>query len=74
MQVSSQLHSQAALPPGKGLPVPIGQEAGWTPELVWILWSREKSRALRESNSGIQLITHRYTAWDISTPKETYYI
>jgi hypothetical protein len=24
-----------ALLPGKGLPVPIGQEAGWSPEPVW---------------------------------------
>jgi hypothetical protein len=24
-----------ALPPGKGPPVPIGQEAGWAPEPVW---------------------------------------
>jgi hypothetical protein len=24
-----------ALPPGKGRAVPIGQEAGWTPEPVW---------------------------------------
>jgi hypothetical protein len=24
-----------ALPPGKGPPVPIGQEGGWAPEPVW---------------------------------------
>jgi hypothetical protein len=24
-----------ALPPGKGPPVPIAQEAGWAPKLVW---------------------------------------
>jgi hypothetical protein len=24
-----------ALAPGKGPPIPIGQEAGWTPEPVW---------------------------------------
>jgi len=24
-----------ALAPGKGLPVPIGQEAGWAPKPVW---------------------------------------
>jgi hypothetical protein len=36
MEVSGQHHSPAALyPPGKGRPVPIGQEAGWAPELVW---------------------------------------
>jgi hypothetical protein len=24
-------------------PVPIEQEVGWTPHLVWIFWGREKS-------------------------------
>jgi len=34
--VSGQLHTQAALPLGKDTPpVPVGEEAGWTPELVW---------------------------------------
>jgi hypothetical protein len=33
--VSGQHHAPAALyPPGKGPPVPIGQEAGWAPEAV----------------------------------------
>jgi hypothetical protein len=33
MGVSGQRHAPAALlPPGKGPPVPIGQEAGWAPE------------------------------------------
>jgi hypothetical protein len=32
MEVSGQLHSPAALLPGKESPVPIGQEAGW----VWV--------------------------------------
>jgi hypothetical protein len=36
MGVSGQLHAPAALlPPGKGPPVPIVQEAGWAPEPVW---------------------------------------
>jgi hypothetical protein len=30
------------LPPGKGPPVPIGQEAGWGPETVWTQEAREK--------------------------------
>jgi hypothetical protein len=25
--------------------VPIGYEVGWAPELVWMLWAREKSLA-----------------------------
>jgi hypothetical protein len=31
----SASRSGRALPPGKGPPVPIGQEAGWAPEPVW---------------------------------------
>jgi hypothetical protein len=42
MKVSGQLQAPAALPPGEKLPVPIEQEAGWVPESVWTLWSREK--------------------------------
>jgi hypothetical protein len=35
-RVSDQRHAPAALySPGKGPPVPIGQEAGWAPEMVW---------------------------------------
>jgi hypothetical protein len=34
-----------ALPPGKGPPVPIGQEAGWAPEPVWTQRLEEKSFA-----------------------------
>jgi len=36
MGVSGQHHAPAALlPPGKGPPVPIVQEAGWASEPVW---------------------------------------
>jgi hypothetical protein len=43
MGVSVQHHAPAALlPPGKGPPVPIGQEAGWAPEPVWTLRLEEK--------------------------------
>jgi hypothetical protein len=38
----SQLYAPEALSPGKEPPVPIGQEAGWAPEPVWML-SRIKS-------------------------------
>jgi hypothetical protein len=34
-----------ALPPRKGPPVPIVQEAGWAPEPVWTRWLEEKSSA-----------------------------
>jgi hypothetical protein len=35
-----------ALPPGKGSPVPIVQEAGWAPEPVWTQRLEEKSLPL----------------------------
>jgi hypothetical protein len=42
--VSGQRHAPAALlPPGKGPPVPIVQEAGWAPEQVWTQRQQEKS-------------------------------
>jgi hypothetical protein len=34
-----------ALPLGKGPSVPIGQEAGWAPELIWTQTLEEKSFA-----------------------------
>jgi hypothetical protein len=46
MGVSGQRHAPAALlPPGKGPPVPIVQEAGWTPDPVWTQRLEEKSFA-----------------------------
>jgi hypothetical protein len=44
MGVSGQRHAPAALlPPGKGPPVPIVQEAGLAPEPVWTQRLEEKS-------------------------------
>jgi hypothetical protein len=46
MGVSGQRHAPAALlPPGKGPPVPIVQEAGWAPEPVCTQGMEEKSFA-----------------------------
>jgi hypothetical protein len=46
MGVSGQRHAPAALlPPGKGSPVRIVQEAGWAPEPVWTQRIEEKSFA-----------------------------
>jgi hypothetical protein len=43
MGVNGQRHAPAALlPPGKGPPVPIVQEAGWALETVWIQRFEEK--------------------------------
>jgi hypothetical protein len=41
----SALRPDHALPVGKGLPVPIAQEAGWAPEPVWTQRLEEKSFA-----------------------------
>jgi hypothetical protein len=44
MEVSDQLHILVTLPFRKKEPaVPIGWEAGWVPEPVWMWWSREKN-------------------------------
>jgi hypothetical protein len=46
MGVSGQRHAPGrALPPGKGAPVPIVQEAGWDPEPVWTQRLDKKSFA-----------------------------
>jgi len=42
MEVSGQLHTLDALAPEKELLVPIGWEAGGTPEPVWTQCQREK--------------------------------
>jgi hypothetical protein len=56
-----------ALPPGKGPPVPIGQEAGWAPEPVWTQRLEEKSfRLCRGSNFDrpvVQPVATHYTDW-----------
>jgi hypothetical protein len=41
--VSGQLRTLAAVLLGKEPLVPIGNEAGWAPELVWMTWRREDS-------------------------------
>jgi hypothetical protein len=42
-----------ALRPGKGHPVPVGQEAGWAPELVWTQRLHEKSVATAGDRTSI---------------------
>jgi hypothetical protein len=44
-----------ALPPGKGPPVPIVQEAGWAPEPVWTQRLEEKSFAPAGDRTPISL-------------------
>jgi hypothetical protein len=50
MEVSSEHHAPATLPPGKYPAVTIGEEAEWDSEAVWTRWKREKSLSL----SGIE--------------------
>jgi hypothetical protein len=59
---SGQHHAPPALPLGKSPPLPIGYEAGWAPESVWKLWSREKSLApAGNRNRAVQPVARRYT-------------
>jgi hypothetical protein len=52
-----------ALPPGKGPPVPIGQEAGWAPEPVWTQGLEEKSSApVGDRTLVVQSVVRHYTA------------
>jgi hypothetical protein len=66
--VSGQLHVPTALPPGKGAPVPIGQEVGWTPETVWTISRRENSWPYRDWNPD-QPVASRYTDYVTPAPK-----
>jgi hypothetical protein len=54
-----------SLPPGKGPPVPIGQEAGWAPEPIWTQEVRGKISCLyRGSNIDrpvVQSVARHYT-------------
>jgi hypothetical protein len=50
------------LPPGKGPPVPIGEEAGWAPEPVWAQRIEEKSFAPAGDRTPIgQSVVRHYT-------------
>jgi hypothetical protein len=51
-----------ALPPGKGPPVPILQEAGWAPKPVWTQRLEEESFASAgDRTSFVQSVTRYYT-------------
>jgi hypothetical protein len=59
-----------ALPPGKGPPVPIGQEAGWVLEPVWMQRIQEKSSAsVGDRTPVIQSIASHYTDWATLDPQ-----
>jgi hypothetical protein len=65
--VSGQRHAPAALlPPGKGTPVPIVQEAGWAPEPVWTQRLEGKILCPRRGSNPdrpvVQPVVRHYTA------------
>jgi hypothetical protein len=62
MVVSGHSHAPAALYPGKGPPVSIVQEAGWTPEPVWTQRLEEKSFAsARDRTPVVQSVVSKLT-------------
>jgi hypothetical protein len=58
-----------ALPPGKGPPVPTGQEAGWVPKPVWTQRLEEKSSAsVGDRTPVVQSVVRHYTDWATPGP------
>jgi hypothetical protein len=75
LEVGGQLHAPAALLLGKKQlppPIPIGEEAGWTPEPVWTISNSYNPWPHRDSNSdlsAIQPIASRYTGYATTAHK-----
>jgi hypothetical protein len=62
-----------ALPPGKGPPVPIGQEAGWAPEPVWTQRLEGKPFASGGDRTPfVQSVVSHYTDWATPAPAYVY--
>jgi hypothetical protein len=65
MGVSGQLHAQPRFTPGKAIPVPTVQEAGWAPEPVWTQRIEEKffrlCRGSNLDNTVVQPVVRHYT-------------
>jgi hypothetical protein len=78
MGVSGQRHAPAALlPPGKGPPVPIVQEAGLAPEAVWTQATGKILCPCRGSNLDrpvVQPVVRHYTDWATLAPYIYIYI
>jgi hypothetical protein len=55
-----QLHAPATLPPENQPSAPIGWEAGWAPELLWMLWRSEKSLPAGNQTQDIQPVAHQF--------------
>jgi hypothetical protein len=61
-----------ALPPAKGPPVPIAQEAEWATEPVWTQRLGEKSSASAEDRTPVvQSVVRHYTDWATPAPAST---
>lgn len=61
MEVRGQLHASAALPPGKGSPVPIVQEDGQAPEPVWKWQLQEKPSVGNRTPVVLPVVSHILT-------------
>jgi hypothetical protein len=64
LEMSSQLHAPAALPPGKSSRYPLYRRLGGPPEPVWTTWRSNNSLPYRDSNhnlSVVQPVASRYT-------------
>jgi hypothetical protein len=48
-------------------PVPIGWEARWVPELVWMLWRKRNLSPARNRTQAVQLLARHYTDRAIPT-------
>jgi hypothetical protein len=62
--VSGQLHTPAALPPGKETLITVEYKVGWTAGPVWITWRSKNSCPYRDSNCNplvVQPVASRYT-------------
>jgi hypothetical protein len=69
MGVSGQHRPGRALPPGKEPPIPIGQEAGWPPDPVWMQRLEKKSSAsVWDRTPGGQSVVRCYTDWATPAP------
>jgi hypothetical protein len=73
MGVSGKRHAPTALlPPEKGPPVPIVQEAGWAPEPVWTQRLGKKILCPRRGSNPdrpvVQPVVRHYTAWANPAP------
>jgi hypothetical protein len=54
MEVSGQLHSPAALPPGKETPITIGYEDGSAPEPIWMTEENHENSQSVESVTAVR--------------------